>query len=477
MMHMLVMNLVVSGLLFAMGLLGQQAQGDHEEKVVKSISRQDPGRVATGKAQQAVAQGKGSVPEAKHEQTVSTKATGTDVTYATRAAGIVAKVSEAGTVKQMPKEVPGKEVHGTAQRVLDGKEPALEEGSVPGAKHEQAVSTQVTGTHVVGTRYASSGEEKAPAAKTEQQVAAGKTEQQQDQQKFDEMSSIDTIDLDQPEGNWLQKRIWWERAKDKYKECRDAYEAIFASRMTFFEKKSDIEKTILNPFYREIGLEQAELRDTLNVLVEDVEREREETGFLDEKEREFLDMLYKSKKDLEQLKLDIDTIDDIDLHIDKAVNTLNGKINEAHRFEQSAWQEFEAITRELSDKNAYERYYVIDGLHKNLKELKKYIDSEFSRYFDGLVQAVKDKTERAKKEIQELKDRGINLKEQHSLLVAEEQTDEKEQARIAEQKAAEAAKKAAQTAQGGFFSKILGAVINFFKAIWNALFGWWLYRV
>ncbi len=175
--------------------------------------------------------------------------------------------------------------------------------------------------------------------------------------------------------------------------------------------------------------------------------------------------------------MDIDIIEDIDTHIDKAINTLNGKINEAHRFEQSAWQEFEAIAHELSDKKAYERYYVIDGLHKNLKELKKYIDHEFSSYFDSLIQAAKDKTERAKKEIQELKERGIDLKEQFGLLVAESQMSDEEQARIAEQKAAEAAKKAAKVPSAGFFVKIWNAIVSFFKALWNLLFGWWLYKV
>jgi len=31
----------------------------------------------------------------------------------------------------------------------------------------------------------------------------------QDLQDTEEMISIDTIDLDQPEGNWLTKRMWW----------------------------------------------------------------------------------------------------------------------------------------------------------------------------------------------------------------------------------------------------------------------------
>jgi hypothetical protein len=388
-------------------------------------------------------------------------------------------------IKVVPPQAPSNEAKNISVQILEGKELASGHVVVPEAKPAEIVSPQVLNTPmdqgikeqgITGTINVAASVKK-PMVKVEQKGSEQESPQKQEPEVAEEMISIDTIDLDQPEGNWLNKRIWWERAKDKYKECRDVYEGIFASRMIFLEKRAEIEKTILNPFYREIGLEQAEIRTILTTLIEDIEREREETGFLDEKEREFLDKLILSKKDLEQLMLDIDTIDDIDSHIDKAINTLNGKINEAHRFEQSAWQEFEAIAHELSDKKAYERYYIIDGLHKNLKELKKYIDHEFSSYFDSLIQAAKDKTDRAKKEIQDLKDHGIDLKEQHGLLVAEEQINEEEQARIAEQKAAEAAKKAAQAAQSGFFTKILNAVINFFKALWNVLFGWWLYRI
>ncbi len=293
----------------------------------------------------------------------------------------------------------------------------------------------------------------------------------------EEIKSIDTMDLEQPEGNWLTKRIWWEHAKDKYKECREVFEKIFASRMTFLEHRAEIEKTTFGPFYREIGLEQAEVQEVLTSLIDYIEQEREETGYLDEKVRAYRDKISAAKKDLEQLKLDIDTINNIDIAIDKAINTLSSKINEAHRFEQSAWDEFEAIAHELSDKRAYERYYVIDGIHKNLKELQKYIEGEFTTYFNQLIQQATDKTERAKKEIKTLKEQDIDLQEQASLLVSEEQAKEDEQSRREAQKAAEEAKKAAEAAKVTFLCKIWNSLIGGLKNLWNLIFGWWLFKL
>lgn len=310
-----------------------------------------------------------------------------------------------------------------------------------------------------------------PVQSTEQQPKEAPTVAQE------ELESIDTMDLEQPEGNWLTKRIYWKNAKNKYKKCREVFEAIFSSRMTFLEKRSELEKTTFNPFYREIGLEYSELQDLLRNLIDYIEQEREETGFLTEKERAYLEKITAAKNDLEQFKLDIESINNIDTYIDKAVSTLSNKINEAHRFEQSAWDEFEAIAHELSDKRAYERYYVIDGIHNNLKELQKYISEEFTNYFNNLVKSAQEKTEKAKKEAQALKDKDIDLREQVKMFITEEEAAQDEQERLAAQKAAEEAKKPVVPVKVSFFCKMWLGFVGFFKSLWNLLFGWWLYKI
>lgn len=255
--------------------------------------------------------------------------------------------------------------------------------------------------------------------------------------------------------------------------------------MNFLTKRSEVEKNVFDPFYREIGFEHGELRQLLTALISRVEEERDATGHLNEKDRAFLDKLSDAKKDLEQLKIDIDVITNIDSAIDEAMSALHEKIGEAQKFEHAAWDEFDAIAQELSDTKAYERFFIIDNIHTNLKELYKYINNEFAQYFEGLIKAAHEKTERVKKEIKNLQDKDIDLKEQAELMVESENEQEQDQAA---QLAAQEAKRAQELAKTGFFTRLWMWIVSFFTSIWcwilkflkwlwNIIFGWWLYRL
>src|SRR5438105_2755246 len=41
---------------------------------------------------------------------------------------------------------------------------------------------------------------------------------------------IDTVSLEDPQGNWLFKKIWWERAETLYGKIREAVTSIWESR-------------------------------------------------------------------------------------------------------------------------------------------------------------------------------------------------------------------------------------------------------
>lgn len=298
--------------------------------------------------------------------------------------------------------------------------------------------------------------------------------------KEDEITNIDTEDIDKPEGNWLKKRIWWQRAKEKYKQVRELFEQVFEERMNFLVKRSELDKGVFDPFYREMGLEMSDVKVVIANLLDQVEVEKDEKGFVDEKEREFLDKINASKKDLEQLRLDIDAINEIDQAIENAISTLTGKINEAHKFERAAWDEFDAISQDLSDQKAMERYYTIDGIYKNLKELQNYIKTEYTTFFQGLVTVAQEKTLRCKDELKKLSESGIDLKEQAKLLGDEDEEKEEEQTVQDTPKDAQdegAQKPVQEDGKVGFFARTWSAILWFLKSLWNLLFGWWLYRL
>src|ERR1700733_9711008 len=69
---------------------------------------------------------------------------------------------------------------------------------------------------------------------------------------------IDTVSLEDPQGNWLFKRIWWERAEERYEKIRLLVDAIWESRTIFFIKRNELDRNVLDPFYLNIGVSQGE---------------------------------------------------------------------------------------------------------------------------------------------------------------------------------------------------------------------------
>src|SRR5204862_4884212 len=76
----------------------------------------------------------------------------------------------------------------------------------------------------------------------------------------EEPVGIDTVSLENPQGNWLFKRIWWERAEDRYEKIRNLVDAIFEQRNTFFKERNQLDRNILDPFYMSIGIDRGELQ-------------------------------------------------------------------------------------------------------------------------------------------------------------------------------------------------------------------------
>jgi len=69
------------------------------------------------------------------------------------------------------------------------------------------------------------------------------------------------------------------------------------------------------------------------------------------------------------------------------------QINMCRQYEQEGWQYLRSIAREVSDKAARDHYYAIDTVWKNVKNVQRYVEGEFSAHFKGLVEDAKKKLE------------------------------------------------------------------------------------
>lgn len=301
-------------------------------------------------------------------------------------------------------------------------------------------------------------EEKTPAqiAPQEGKSKANAAEKQKKQPE-EELPGIDTLGLEEPGGNWLFKRIWWERAEREFEKIRATVEQLFEERMVFLKQRSEIDRTLFDPFYREVGLERGELREIVLYLIERTGKLREEQGGLNDEERDFLNTLLKEQKTLEQLQADIDEIDKLDKAIDESILLLAEQINRARNYENSAWQEFKAIGKELNDKRARERYYSMKAIFESIQDIDAYIKGSFSQHFQALVTAAHEHVDRVKAAVKTLRDRQIDLK-----LEAEKLEN------VAKQVKGEEPEEIAP----GFFGSIMHSIGNFFAGLWHFLFGW-----
>lgn len=295
----------------------------------------------------------------------------------------------------------------------------------------------------------------------------------------EEIVGIDTVGQDEPQGNWLFKRIWWERAEARYEKIRTALESIFDARMGFFNKRTELERNVLDPFYSSVGITQGELSELLSDLTALLERERKLDGGLSPQERDFLEKIEQDKATLEQLQRDVVAVSKLDEDLDAAFNRLVEQINRARGYEREAWGYFKEIARVLNDKKARELFYRMNVAWTNISEIVDYINKPYANHFNQVVAKVHEQIDRIKQAMQMLKEKGIDFKSKAARLEEEEQKRrmQEECRRMIEEEDQErdAQRRGHQT---GILSQISQSIISAGTYVWDTIISivTWPYR-
>jgi hypothetical protein len=245
-------------------------------------------------------------------------------------------------------------------------------------------------------------------------------------------AGIDTVSLENPQGNWLYKRIWWERAEERYEKIRLLVDAVWESRTIFFVKRNELDRNVLDPFYLNVGIGQGELQIILSELVDFFEKHREQQGDLSEQERSLYDTIATEEEALKQLKQDVESVANLDHAIDDALGTLMNQINRVRQYERQAWENFKEIAHILNDTKARELYYMIEGAARNIKNISSYVEQDFFNHFSKLIEETTQHINRIQNQIESLKEKGVSFKRQTELLEQkQEQPEEEEEEEVA----------------------------------------------
>lgn len=231
-----------------------------------------------------------------------------------------------------------------------------------------------------------------------------------------EPEGIDTVTLEEPQGNWLYKRTWWERAQGRYEKIRTLVDSVWESRMNFFIQRSDFDRNVLDPFYTSIGIGQGELQETIKEMIESLEK-----NGISSQERELYEKLEAEKQELRQLALDVESVADFDDAIDKVLHAFMDQINRVRDFEKQAWGNFKEIAQVLSDTKAQELYYMMDGMWQNIKNVGVYIEKDLTPHLAKLIEDAKNQIIRVQDQIKALKEKGVSFKLQAELIAQKEE--------------------------------------------------------
>lgn len=321
----------------------------------------------------------------------------------------------------------------------------------------------------------SSSEPVAVAAVTEKREQSASADEpvakkQKTDSESEEMVGIDTVNVDDPAGNWLYKRLYWERAEDKYQKIKELMAVIFDARSKFFEQRVQLDKDIFDPLYTLASFRRGELSGILKDLLEDIEKQKQHKNELDDNARVLFAKVEANKERLEEVKKEIEFVGKIDAAVDEAINTLIDLLNKGRNFEMQAWGDFKAISRELSDKKARDLFYRIDTYWRNVKDIQVYVTTKLAEHMNYLASSAQQHADIVKGLLKDLEAQGFMLKEQVDSLeksksVGAEGADQNDEVAI----------KAKKKASGFFatigkgFSWITQPFVAIAKALWHTI--------
>lgn len=236
----------------------------------------------------------------------------------------------------------------------------------------------------------------------------------------DEQIGLDTLNVDSS-GNWLEKRIWYQKGEQLFEVIRTNLQKASDLRMKFVHEVNQIGHKI-DDFDEAMGFEKGEIDEMLIAVLQDLaNQEQIRGGDLSSSERNIKSKVQVEQKHFEALSKDLKLIGDLDEQIDKTMMKAFKEIDTCRGLETRAWNNFKEIGQELDDKKARVLYYEMENFHKNIEQKMTYLQNNLLPYLQNqLVSKVDETIGQIKTAIQAFDSKGLSLK---NILKKDEQGD------------------------------------------------------
>lgn len=226
------------------------------------------------------------------------------------------------------------------------------------------------------------------------------------------------------QGNWVKKREWLKSSLEVNDEIQNLVNQIKQSKTSFINKITSTDN-LLDDFYREIAFNQGELQSVFEGLLGYLDKKRkdkiaqikfaeEQKGVTNEIEIKIdlvEDEIKNLKNQLDQFKLDMKSIEDLDHVLENHLNKLNEQISVAESDAASAKQLVDDIWNMIDDKKARLAYYELKGnIFEKVKVIKTYIQTSLLYNLDSVMNTINNQINQVKDDITNLESNGFIIK-------------------------------------------------------------------
>ncbi len=197
-------------------------------------------------------------------------------------------------------------------------------------------------------------------------------------------------------GNWVKKKEWLKQAKETEIELISVCEKIHENRKSIYNGKFEKADNLLDDFYRDAGVR----RGNLTALLESIEHQvKDQVDRLMDMTRGFRDVgedikfqLYeieekaaKYKDDLEQIKLDIESVADLDTSVAVRIEAIDGYIKAADKEKVEANKTVALMFSIVDHEKARQKYYEVKGMYERVNAIGNYVEKTAASDFNSLV--------------------------------------------------------------------------------------------
>jgi hypothetical protein len=240
---------------------------------------------------------------------------------------------------------------------------------------------------------------------------------------LDTDKSFDDIGIS---GNWIKKRDTLLKANVVGDEIQDFVGIIQKARKKFKEKY-DLIDDVLDDFYKNLGIDQGRVRELFDDLSSylDKEKQKRQENIIGLKEsrniseRESIlkievveEEVQEHRKKLDQLKLDMKSVEDLDKSLNQRLVRLDEQILHAVKLASNARKNVDKLWSIIDHNKAREIYFELSGdILEKIRGIDEYLNNDLMQDFETVTNSIEIQIKKIGNSVKTLEENGLIIKQ------------------------------------------------------------------